>query len=649
MPAMCEEPTGLFMGMGITAGLYAFVEGNAMSILDTINAPQDLKNLSEEELQTLAAELRVFLINNLSKTGGHLASNLGVVELTLALHYVFNAPSDKLLWDVGHQSYVHKILTGRKEQFHTLRQFGGLSGFPKTAESPYDIFNTGHSSTSVSAALGIARARDLDGAHYDVIPIFGDGALTGGMLYEALNDAGRSKTKLILILNDNAMSISRNVGAISKHLRNLRAKPGYFKSKRVVEHALYKLPAGGKTLVRLIRNTKRIMRNLVLPTTLFEDLGFDYLGPIDGHDLHKLISVLQIARTSKKSVLIHVLTKKGKGYLPAETNPQNYHGVSKFEIESGLPTDAGKPDYSYIFGAALTRLAEDNGKIVAITGAMPVGTGLLEFQKRFRERFFDVGIAEQHAVTLAAGLAAAGYTPVVPLYSSFLQRAFDQALHDVCLQNLHVVFPVDRAGVVGADGETHHGIYDIAFLSAMPNMSILSPANFGELEQMLDYAVNQHNGPIAIRYPRGHTQGNPMNTSFTFGAAKRIREGSDAALITTGRMLQTTLESAGLLDAQNIRAAVLELPTIQPLDTASILDCTNGAPLVATIEDHVLTGGIGTTVAAVLAEHGVQSKLMRFAFPDTPIPHGTVAELDRLYGLDAGSIAKTIKEFFHGR
>lgn len=610
--------------------------------LEHIQSPADLENLSLAELDALAAEIRAFLIEHVSKTGGHLASNLGIVELTIALHRVLDLPLDKIVWDVGHQAYVHKILTGRRDAFSTLRQLDGLSGFPKTRESAYDCFNTGHSSTSVSAALGLARARDLSGKDYTVAAVIGDGALTGGMAYEALNDAGHSKTKMLVILNDNEMSISENVGAISRHLRNLRTKPGYFRSKQVVEDALNRIPLLGKPIATILRYMKKMVRSAVLPTNLFQDLGFHYVGPVDGHDISKLISALETVKNFEKPVLLHVLTKKGKGYRPAELYPEKFHGVAPFHPESGKPLNNASTTYSDVFGDTLVQLAEMNDRIIAITGAMPAGTGLLEFRKKYRQRFFDVGIAEQHAVTFAAGLAMSGFVPFVPLYSSFLQRAYDQTLHDVCLQNLHVVFPIDRAGIVGRDGETHHGIYDIAFLSHMPNMTILSPSNFRQLQEMLLYAACVHEGPIAIRYPRGNTQG--PGGDFRFGRAEILEEGDSAALLATGRMTETAVQAADILEQAGIRVTVLSFPTIQPLDKRSILQAAARTKLLITIEDHVLTGGFGSLVASALAEEHTDARLICCAFPDEPIPHGAVEELDRLYGLDAESIAEKIRK-----
>ena len=592
----------------------------ASKYLDLINSPADLKKLNIGELNRLCAEIRERLVESVSKTGGHLASNLGVVELTVAMHAVFDMPKDKIIFDVGHQSYVHKLLTGRRDKFDTLRQFGGISGFPKRSESEYDSFDTGHSSTSISAALGIARARDLAREDYNVVALFGDGALTGGMMYEAMNDAGHSKTRLILVLNDNAMSISKNVGAVAKHLRSLRMSPVYVKSKHAVEDFLAKVPVGGNAASQLIKKTKRGVRRMVLPTTLFDDLGFNYIGPVDGHNLQELISVFERAKDERKPVIIHALTKKGKGYPPAESNPAKFHGISAFDKDTGETKEQGET-YSDRFGKTLVALAENNEKIVAITGAMPTGTGLSEFETKFKRRFFDIGIAEQHGVTLAAGFAAAGYIPVIPLYSSFLQRAYDQTLHDVCLQNLHVVFPVDRAGIVGADGETHQGVYDISYLSHMPNMTILSPSTLDELEEMLDYAVNKHNGPIALRYPRGSAQAEGMTEHFIFGNSVRLADGKDVSIIATGRMVKRARETAALLEKSGVSCEIISMPTIKPLDKATAIKAAMQTGRVAVIEDNVKTGGLGQMIAELL-----------------PIPHGCVDELDKLYGLDAENI-----------
>lgn len=611
-----------------------------MSILDGVNSPIDIKKLSLSELETLCGEIRSFLVNSVSQTGGHLASNLGVVELTVALHKVFNVPEDKIVFDVGHQSYVHKILTGRRDRFNTLRQLNGLSGFPKRAESECDVFNTGHSSTSISAALGLARARELDGDHYNVIALFGDGALTGGMMYEAMNDAGHSKIPLILILNDNTMSISKNVGAVAKHLRNLRISRHYFYAKNIIENSLNHIPIVGIHIINRLKKIKRAVRRLVIPGTMFDDLGFKYMGPVDGHDLEALISAFDFAKAEKTPVFIHVQTKKGKGYAPAEENPSRFHGIGKFDPITGK--SKSEKDYSSHFGHTLCKLAEKNQKIVAITGAMPNGTGLNLFAQKYKNRFFDVGIAEQHGVTFAAGLAAGGYVPVIPLYSTFLQRAYDQVLHDVCLQNLHVVFPIDRAGIVGADGETHHGVFDIAYLSHMPNMSILSPSSFSELDEMLDYAVNIHKGPIAIRYPRGNTEVNYKKDKFVFGKADIVTQGKDLCIITAGRMVSRALEIRNILKSSAVTCEIIALPTIMPLDTAAVLAAAMKTGNVITLEDGVHIGGIGNIIGAVLKEKQIECKFKIFAFPNEAIPQGSVDELDKKYGLDAQSISSEV-------
>lgn len=607
--------------------------------LDKITSPQDVKKLTIHELEKLSAEVREFLISSVTETGGHLASNLGVVEITIALLAVFDMPKDKVIWDVGHQSYVYKLLTGRKEGFKTLRTFGGMSGFPKTEESEYDSFNTGHSSTSASAILGMARARDQMGEKYNTIAVFGDGALTGGMMYEAMNDAGRGKSKVIYILNDNAMSISKNVGAISKYLRALRQKPMYFKSKEAVLKFLENIPYGGKGTARAIRHIKRMIRATVLPTTLFEDLGFDYYGPIDGHDFKSLFTAFEQAKQSKKSVLIHLLTKKGKGYALAEGNPQEFHGISA----SG---SVKRKDFSEAFGESLVNVAEKNDRVVAVTAAMPVGTGLDAFREKYRTRYFDVGIAEQHAVTMSAGMAISGIIPVVPIYSSFLQRAYDQLIHDVCLQNLHMVFPIDRAGVVGADGETHQGMYDISFLNAMPNMSILSPSCYRELAEMLDYAVNVHKGPVAIRYPRGVEDSENLAPTFEFAKGYILKDGSDIAIFTAGRMIKTASEVAEILDAKGIKAGIYVLPTIKPLDTEFVKANSMDKKLVLTIEDGVESGGFGRALLSVL---NCGNKVLVKAFPDKPVPHGTVAQLDKMFEMDAQSIALSAEEKLNER
>ncbi|MCH5185270.1 MAG: 1-deoxy-D-xylulose-5-phosphate synthase [Oscillospiraceae bacterium] len=609
--------------------------------------PDELKNRSDAELEELCGKIREFLIHSVSKTGGHLASNLGVVELTTAIYASFDLPRDKIIWDVGHQSYVHKILSGRGEGFSSLRKFGGMSGFPKTSESEYDSFNTGHSSTSISAALGIARARDLAGDDYDVIAVFGDGALTGGMMFEALNDAGHSKNKMIAVLNDNAMSISKNVGALPAYLKELRSRPGYYRSKKAVERFLNKIPIIGLPMVRFIKRVKRMIRLYIIPTTIFDDLGFQYLGPVDGHDIKKLRSVFERAKLIDAPVLIHVKTKKGRGYSPAEHNPRKFHGVSEFDVDSGDTKSQGR-DYSAVFGEKLTEIASDNDKVAAVTAAMPTGTGVVDFSKKFKDRFFDVGIAEQHAVTMCGGLAITGYSPVFAVYSSFLQRAYDQILHDICLQKLHVVFGVDRAGIVGADGETHQGLYDIAMLMQMPCMSVLSPSNFGELGDMLDYAVNKHDGPIAIRYPRGNIQTETGAEPFSFGKAAIVCEGSDITITAAGRMVKTAKGTANILAKKGISCEIIALRTLKPLDKDTIIKSAKKTKMTVTIEDGTRIGGVGSAILQLFADNNVMRKCMVSGFPDEPITHGSISQLDSLYGMDAKGISMRILEQYTG-
>jgi len=605
--------------------------------LNEMNFPADISGLSSDDARQLAYEIRKFLIKSVSKTGGHLASNLGVVELTIALYSVFNFEKDRLIWDVGHQSYVHKILSGRKDNFDTLRSFGGLSGFPKTSESAYDAFNTGHSSTSASAAVGIARGRDLAKDDYDVVAVFGDGALTGGMIFEALNDAGHSDSKVIFILNDNEMSIANNVGGLAQYLQKIRQTPEYFKSKDKIEEFLSKLPIGSEVATNTVKKAKNSLRKKVIPNTLFDNLGLNYLGPVDGHDIDALKVVLERAKISNKSSFIHIRTKKGKGYKPAETSPELYHGIS-----AGAKGPSTSVDYSAIFGNALLNIAKENEKVCAITGAMPLGTGLSAFCDILPDRFFDVGIAEQHAVTMAAGLAMTGYIPVVPLYSTFMQRAYDQILHDVCLQTLHVVLCADRAGIVGQDGETHQGMYDIAFLSSMPNMTILSPSNFKELEEMLNYAINEHQGPITIRYPRGNCQ---VETDYNFTPYKTqlINRGNDVVIFSSGRILKTAK-----VVSEKFGATLVSLPTLFPVNCEEIIDYTKDAKLIVTIEDGIKTGGLGSLIASVNSESKKPVPMLICAFPDVPIIHGTVSELDKYYKMDADSIIERIEEKLNG-
>ncbi len=607
-----------------------------MNLLEQISSSGDIKKLSTEQRKQLCREIREFLVHSVSKTGGHLASNLGVVELTVALHSVFDIPEDKFVWDVGHQSYVNKLLTGRRAGFETLRKFGGMSGFPKRSESPADVFDTGHSSTSISAALGLARARELEKKSYSVGAIFGDGALTGGMMYEAMNDAGRFKSPLILILNDNNMSISKNVGSISKYLRALRIKPGYSRFKKKATSFLDKIPVVGNPLYNMISNMKHKLQRILLQNTIFENFGFEYFGPVDGHDLDGLINVFRLAKSKQKPVFVHIRTKKGKGYPPAEHHPDTFHGIGPFCAETGKTCEPGR-DYSAAFGGAVFDTAAENDKVVGITAAMPVSTGMEMFSRYFKDRFFDVGIAEQHGVTMAAGLAAGGYVPVFPVYSSFLQRAYDQILHDVCLQNLHVVFGVDRAGAVGADGETHQGIYDIAFMNSMPNMTVLSPCNYTELEEMVRFAANECTGPVAIRYPRGCMQFD--GGSFVPGRANVVADGNEITVYATGRMMNTAAEVRTIL-GDGVR--IVEITTVKPLDTETVLKAA--LPVSCVIEDGVAKGGLGEAIGALFAEKGITGKFRAFGYPDEPVVQGSVDELDRKYGFDQRSIAEVLSE-----
>lgn len=614
-------------------------------ILDSINSPEDLKKLNTDELLQLASEIRKFLVEKISKTGGHLASNLGVVELTLALHRVFETPEDKIIWDVGHQSYVHKIITGRKDRFDSMRKFGGLSGFPKVNESPHDIFNTGHSSTSISAALGIAKARDIKKEKYSVIAVIGDGALTGGMAFEALNDAGRSPNNLIVVLNDNEMSISKNVGGLSSYLSKIRLEPFYFKVKEDIDIILKKIPAIGKSAKKALERVKGSIKYMIMPGIIFEELGFKYLGPIDGHNMEELENVLAKAKSLKGPVLVHVCTQKGKGYTFAEESPHLFHGVSPFEIETGEVIANNGPGYSDIFGREIIKIAQKEKRLVAITAAMPNGTGLDHFSRKFPDRFFDVGIAEQHAVTFAAGLARNGLIPVVALYSSFLQRAYDQVIHDVALQNLHVVFAIDRAGIVGEDGETHQGIYDISFLRHMPNLTILAPCDYSELVKMLEYAVFEHDGPIAIRYPRGRSVEKIADMDMPMiknGQALLLREGSDLTIVAAGNKVDTALKVADMLEKMDIFADVIYSRFIKPLDEKLILNSAVKTRRIVTIEDNAIEGGFGSRILEMINQKGINVKTRMFGCPDRFIQHGSINELNQVYRLDPESIVKDV-------
>ena len=601
--------------------------------------PDDLKKMDLKEMELLSYAIRDFLIEKVSKTGGHLASNLGIVELTIALHKVFNSPEDKIVWDVGHQSYVHKILTGRSSEFDGLRQMNGLSGFPKGNESVHDAFDTGHSSTSISVAAGMAAARDLKGERNEVIAVIGDGSLTGGMAYEALNNVGASKSKLIVILNDNGMSISRNIGGVSQHLSKLRTSNGYLRVKKTVKCALNRIPVIGDDLSTNIGHAKdRIKYALLSGGVIFEELGFTYLGPINGHNIGEIIEVLELAKHVNGPVFIHVMTKKGKGYRTAEIDPNKFHGISPFDPETGKVLKPSGLTYSKILGMTMEKLAADNNKIVAVSAAMCDATGLGSFAKKYPRQFFDVGIAEAHGVTFAAGLAKSGMRPLVAIYSSFLQRAYDQIIEDVCIQNLPVIFAIDRAGIVGADGETHHGLFDITYLSSMPNMTVLAPADGNQLAAMVRYAFTI-NGPVAIRYPRGDCSFKQGGEDEYDGKNHRLFSGRDLDIWAVGKMLQTALDTRDQLKEKGIEAGVVDVTTIKPLDLSCLTEKTKP---VVTIEDGLLAGGFGDKF---IVESGVK-EVLAFGWPDQFIEHGDCDSLYKKYGLDADSIAERICEHF---
>lgn len=610
-------------------------------LLNKVETPADIKNFSVEELYRLADEIRSLMISTVSKTGGHLAPNLGVVELTLALHSIFACPKDKIVWDVGHQSYVHKILTGRRDAFYSLRQYGGLSGFPKRVESDCDSFDTGHSSTSISSALGLALGRDLRGEDYDVIAVIGDGAMTGGMAFEALNHAGHLGTKMIVILNDNEMSISENVGALAGYLSRMRTDPKYYKHKEEMELLLKKIPSIGSTVVKAIERIKDSFKYLVVPGMLFEELGFTYLGPINGHDIAMTRTVLARAKNSHGPVLVHVITRKGKGYPPAEENPDKFHGIGSFNIDTGETLGEKKLTYTEVFGQTICEIAAANDKVLAITAAMPTGTGLTGFRDRFPERFFDVGIAEQHAVTMAAGLAVSGYVPVVAVYSTFLQRAYDQILHDVALQGLHVVFAIDRAGLVGEDGETHQGLFDIAYLRHIPGMTIMVPKDENELRMMLRTSVD-FDGPVAVRYPRGavvNVSGMAEAETVPIGKAEILREGKDLTILAIGPLVYAALEAADKLADIGISASVINARFVKPLDEAAIIEDVKKTGRLLTIEEHVLQGGFGSAVLEFLDEKMVRIPVKRMGITDKFVCHGTPAVQRGKFGLNPEGIA----------
>ncbi len=620
-------------------------------LLEQIKDPQDIKNLKGEELDMLAGEIRQFLIDKISVTGGHLASNLGVVELTIALYRAFDLPRDKVIWDVGHQSYTHKILSGRRNMFDELRQYGGLSGFPKRKESPYDAFDTGHSSTSVSAGLGMAQGRDLMGDDYAVVSVIGDGALTGGMAYEALNNAARIKKNFIIILNDNNMSISENVGGMSRYLSNIRADAGYNRLKKAVSGVLNRIPFIGEGLVDKISRTKDSIKQLVIPGMLFENMGITYLGPVDGHDVKAMVKIFKEARKMDHEVLVHVNTQKGKGYGPAEKNPSRFHGVEPFDPGTGKPREKKiYPGYTDVFSKELCRLAGQNPHLVALTAAMPDGTGLKAFAKRYPDRFFDVGIAEQHAVTSAAGMAAAGLRPVVAVYSSFLQRGYDQVLHDVCIQDLPVIFVLDRAGLVGSDGETHQGIFDLSYLTSIPNMSVLAPKNLWELRQDLEFAVNRFSHPIAIRYPRGQAYRGlkEFAAPVEYGKGEMLYEGKEVALLAVGSMVSTAEHVREKMKREGYDCTLANGRFIKPVDLELAARLASTHRLIVTLEENVLQGGFGLQVTAYVHEHYPQVKVLNIALPDTYVEQGNVSLLRENLKIDSDSVVRTIKTFYRG-
>ncbi|MBE3582077.1 MAG: 1-deoxy-D-xylulose-5-phosphate synthase [Thermoanaerobacteraceae bacterium] len=623
-----------------------------MKLLDRITSPEDLKSLTLSQLEALAGEIREELVRVVARNGGHLAPNLGVVELTLALHTTFDSPRDKIIWDVGHQCYVHKILTGRRSRFATLRQFGGLSGFPKRSESPHDPFNTGHSSTSISAALGMALARDLAGEKFHVIAVIGDGALTGGMAFEAMNHAGHLGTDLLVVLNDNEMSIAGPVGAMASYLSRLRTDPRYSQSKEELEKILKRLPRVGPKFLNLMERLKDSLKYLVIPGMLFEELGFTYLGPVDGHNIVQLREILQQARRTRGPVLVHVLTRKGKGYPPAEARPEVFHGVGPFDPQKGeIIERTGPPTFTSVFGAELVRQAEEDERIVAITAAMPDGTGLIPFARRFPRRFFDVGIAEQHAVTLAAGLAAMGLKPVVAIYSTFIQRAVDQIIHDVALMGLPVTLVLDRAGLVGEDGETHHGLFDIALLRCIPGLVFMAPKDEQELRHMLATAIRVE-GPAVIRYPRGQGVGVPLEghaRPLPLGRGEVLREGNHVALVALGPLAHAAREAAGELAGRGIEAAVINARFVKPLDMDLIIAWARRTGHVVTLEEHVVAGGFGSAVLEGLAAAGCGGVKVRcLGVGDVFVPHGRPGLLREYLGLVPSAIADEVEKMLRG-
>ncbi|MBD5463163.1 MAG: 1-deoxy-D-xylulose-5-phosphate synthase [Lachnospiraceae bacterium] len=618
-------------------------------LLDNIKGANDIKNINPSDYQELAQEIREFLIEKISHTGGHLGSNLGAVELTMALHLFLNLPEDKLIWDVGHQSYTHKLLTGRRDGFESLRKFGGMSGFPKRKESDCDCFDTGHSSTSISAGLGLVKARDIQGKNNTVVSVIGDGSLTGGMAYEALNNAAKLETNFIIVLNDNNMSISENVGGVSKYLNNVRTANAYLDIKEGVYNTLKEIPKGEK-VVEGIRKAKSSFKQLVVPGMFFEDMGVTYLGPVDGHNISAMLRVFQEARRTRNAVIVHVITQKGKGFAPAERHPARFHGAEPFDIETGIPT---KPrttaNYTDIFSTVMTKLGARDEKVVAITAAMPDGTGLKRFRNMYPERFFDVGIAEEHAVTFAAGLAAGGLKPVVAIYSSFLQRAYDQILHDVCIQNLPVVFAIDRAGLVGSDGETHQGIFDLSFLSSIPGMHIMAPKNKWELSDMMKYAV-AFDGPIAIRYPRGEAYSGlkEFRAPIEFGKAELLYAEGEICLLAVGSMVKTAEEVKGMLNQAGYRCSVINARFVKPIDAKAVEWAVTHHELVVSMEENVSSGGYGEKVREMMGKFAGNAKFLQIAIPDEYVEHGNVDLLKHEIGIDAETITERIRKEMEG-
>ncbi len=615
-------------------------------LLEQIEKANDIKYIDKEDYGLLAEEIRDFLIEKISVTGGHLGSNLGAVELTMALHLSLTLPEDKLIWDVGHQSYTHKLLTGRREGFEQLRKFHGMSGFPKRKESSCDCFDTGHSSTSISAGLGMVKARDLKGEKNTIISVIGDGSLTGGMAYEALNNASRLETNFIVVLNDNNMSISENVGGISRYLNNVRTADSYLDLKEGVYKALKKTSSGDSLIAR-IRRLKSGVKQLVIPGMFFEDMGITYLGPVNGHDVNAMVKVIHEAKRVKGAVLVHVITEKGKGYAPAERHPARFHGAEPFEIESGLPKNPrNTANYTDIFSTVMCKLGQRDERVVAITAAMPDGTGLKRFHNMYPERFFDVGIAEEHAVTFAAGLAAGGLRPVVAIYSSFLQRAYDQVLHDVCIQNLPVVFAIDRAGLVGSDGETHQGIFDLSFLSSIPGIQVLAPKNKWELSDMLKYAIAS-DGPVAIRYPRGEAYAGlkEFRAPVEYGKSEWIYEEGEIALVAVGSMVKTAEDVRRRLKSEGYACSLVNARYIKPIDEEMLRKAAGGHKLLVTMEENVASGGYGERIRAFLDDNDISVGKMSITIPDAYVEHGNVELLKQDLGMDAASIAIRVKEW----